>query len=234
MVAESATMLADIEQVGGYPELAARWQQQATTWKTGVQQCWDHDNELYRDTLNGSTFSTHTQVQAVLAHCVQTDEAGELLRRAIANDAVQQPFTLYYRAHLAQAWRQCGHASKVVELLADWFKLLAIGMSTWPENDSPQARSDCHAWGCMPEGEIVQSLFGIEMEQPGWATIRLQPHWNSLTANSRCQLTLPSGSFLFSYDEQDSHRRWRLSTPVKCRLWNGITLPPGDHSGVRP
>ena len=90
--------------------------------------------------------------------------------RAIADDTVQQPFTLYYRAPLAQALRQCGQAGKVVELLDDWFQLLDIGISTWPENDSPQARSDCHAWGCMPESEIVHSLFGIEMEQPGWAS----------------------------------------------------------------
>ena len=73
-------MLADLEQVGGYPELAARWQEQATTWKAGVQQCWDQDKKLYRDTLNGSSFSTHTQVQAVLANCIHADEGAELLR----------------------------------------------------------------------------------------------------------------------------------------------------------
>ena len=233
LVAESATMLADLEQVGGYPELASRWQEQANTWKAGVQQCWDQDKNLYRDTLNGSSFSTHTQVQAVLANCIHADEGAELLQRAIADDTVQQPFTLYYRAHLAQAWRQCGQASKVVKLLDDWFQLLAIGISTWPENDSPQARSDCHAWGCMPESEIVHSLFGIEMEKPGWAAIRLQPHWDSLSANSRCELSLASGYFAFSYDEQDGSHKWRLSTPVKCKLWNGEILPPGDHSGVR-
>ena len=106
----------------------------------------------------------HTQVQAILAGVVEPADAAALLERALAagkGSDVTQPQTLYYRSHLAEAWRRAGRPEQVVELLQDWFDLLDLGITNWPENDSSQARSDCHAWGCMPEVEIVRSLFGL-------------------------------------------------------------------------
>ena len=144
--------------------------------------CWDESRQLYRDTVAGASFSLHTQVQVVLAGVPGADPADVLQRASDGggdSDAVTQPQTLYFRSHLAQAWRRAGRPDAVVPLFQHWFRLLDLGITNWPENDSDQARSDCHAWGCMPEIEMV-AIFGLTPAAAGWQMVRAQPQWSVL------------------------------------------------------
>ena len=110
----------------------------------------------------------------------------------------------------------------------DWFRLLDLGITNWPENDSPDARSDCHAWGCMPEIEVIYSIFGLTATAPGWQSIRFQPHWPSLKTGASCRINVPSGDIHLTItaenkdnnnsnkngDKNGNHINWQLSTPV--------------------
>jgi hypothetical protein len=231
-------MLADLEEAAGWPELAPRWRQQAQTWRDGVLKCWDADHGLLRDTVDGDSFSVHAQVQAVLAGCWPAEQAQTILRRATQPDQqdgaiiITQPHTLFYRSHLAAAWRSCGDQEPVAALFDDWFRLLDLGISTWPENDSPQARSDCHAWGCMPEIELVHSIFGFIPTAPGWTSLQWQPHWPTLASGGSCRLTIPSGEISLVVKAIPTGNTWKLTTPVPTSLADGTLLPPGRHSGA--
>lgn len=191
MATEACAMLATLEPVAGYPELAPRWSKAADSLRKGLEHCWDAGRGLLRDHPEGG-FSVHAQVQAALAGFRDVGTCGEILVRAFADPDCVQPATLYYRAHLAEALRRAGRADLVIRLFAAWFRMLEEGASTWPETDSPDARSDCHGWGCMVETEIVHSLFGLTPAEPGWQRIRFQPP-SAIPFAGRLRLLLPVG-----------------------------------------
>jgi hypothetical protein len=191
MAAEACDMLAILEPVVGYPELAPRWSAAADSLKQGLLHCWDGKRGLLRDHPRGG-FSLHAQVQAVLSGYWQQPVAGEVLERALNDADCRQPATLYYRAHLAEALRRAGREDLVLKLFDAWFGMLEAGVTTWPETDAPNTRSDCHGWGCMVETEIVLSLFGITPAEPGWRSIRFSPH-SGLPVEGELTLRLPVG-----------------------------------------
>ena len=241
LVAETMTMLATLEEAGGYAELAPRWRQQAEVWREAVVESFDAERQLFPDTVSKHqterSFSLHAQVQAVLAGCSHPGTAAELLQRASNAPDVRQPNTLYYRSHLAAAWRVAGRPDAVVDMFAVWFDLLELGMTTWPENDRPQSRSDCHAWGCMPEIELIHSVFGLTPLAPGWQRIRCQPHWSALLPQASCHIRLPSGTCSLTIDQKlidgVDHIHWQLETPVACEWISGEELAPGIHQGSK-
>jgi hypothetical protein len=184
-------MLATLEPVAGYPELAPRWSMAADSLKQGLVHCRDEERGLLRDHPQGE-FSLHAQVQAVLAGYWEGAAAGEVLERAMNDADCRPPATLYYRAHLAEALRRAGRGDLVLTLFDAWFGMLEAGVTTWPETDAANARSDCHGWGCMVETEIVHSLFGITPAAPGWRRIRFNPH-AGVQIEGELSLLLPVG-----------------------------------------
>lgn len=221
MLAEACAMLAALEPVAGYPELAPRWSKAAQCLRNALEHCWDAGRGLLRDHPEGG-FSVHAQVQAALAGFRDDATSGAIMERALADPDCRQPASLYYRAHLAEALRRVGRADLVLTLFDAWFRMLEAGATTWPETDDPNSRSDCHGWGCMVETEIVHSLFGLKPAEPGWRRIRFAPY-TAMPVDCRLKILLPCGEVEVWRSAQDGD--WRIQAPV------GITASFQNISG---
>jgi hypothetical protein len=94
----------------------------------------------------------HTQVQAVLAGAVGKAEGRRLLLAALADSALTQPGSFYYRYHVLMALLAVDAGDRFFDLLLpSWQRCLrGTGLSTWPETDNNTPRSDCHAWSVTP------------------------------------------------------------------------------------
>ena len=110
LAAESAQQLAVLEEAAGWSELAPRWQQQASIWRQATLLCWDPERGLLRDTLHGQS----SIAQATLAGCWEAEQA-RIFSRPPATPTMWCS-TLYYRAHVAEAWRSSGATDRVVAL----------------------------------------------------------------------------------------------------------------------
>ena len=56
----------------------------------------------------------------------------------------------YFRHYLHSAVNQVGEGDRYLDLLGEWDKMLARGLTTWAEKPEP-TRSDCHAVEREPE-----------------------------------------------------------------------------------
>jgi len=209
MVSEACGWMADLEEVCGWPEVSARWRKKQILLRDALALCVDDETGFIRDTPDGS-LSVHAQVQAALAGFGSKQEAGDRILRVLQTDGVRQVETLYYRAHLMEALRGSGCQAQAVELLDVWFEFLKQGVTTWPENDRSMARSDCHGWGCVPEVELVHSLFGLEPLEPGWTRISFRPCLSDGIAAS-LRIHLPVGEVRISRSQDGD---WEISSPV--------------------
>ncbi len=209
MVSEACGWMAELEELCGWPECSPRWREKQTQLRDALSLCEDAETGLVRDTPQGG-ISVHAQVQAALAGFGSAQEAGDRIVRAMTSEEAIQVQTLYYRAHLMEALRSTGRQAESVEVLDVWFAFLTKGVTTWPENDREMARSDCHGWGCVPEVELVHSLFGLYPLEPGWKKIGFHPAVAEGVEVS-LRMELPVGELQISRDREG---QWNIHSPV--------------------
>lgn len=151
-LAEACRDLAVLEPPCGMPELAARWDREATALgRATVKHCRRKDRFI-GDTTSRTSASVHAQVHAILAGAVSRTEGKRLLLAALADPAVTQPGTFFYRYHVLRALIAVGSGNRFHDLLLPaWRRCLhGTGLTTWPETDNDAPRSDCHAWSVTP------------------------------------------------------------------------------------
>ncbi len=148
MVSEAARQMAGLEQACGKPAWAETWANLSESCCDSVlAACSDPDRGLIHDTPDSSGFSVHAQVQATLAGVLHGDAARDAIHLALADPDAVQPGTLYYRYWLGNALLRCGDRDGAASQLDHWLSLLdATGLTTWPESEKPNPRSDCHGW----------------------------------------------------------------------------------------
>lgn len=228
LCAETCGMLAELEEVCGYPELAPRWRNEKQIFLDGINNCWDENKGLLADTSNKKTFSIHTQIQAILAGYWTKEKAGEILISALNRYDITQSNTLYYRAFIFEAMRKCNRLNQTLDLLNHWFNLLKVGgITTWPESDN-NPRSDCHGWGSTPEVEIIHNLCGLTTRTPGWRSINLNPFMGNLQKLA-VSLTLPSGQLDLSLENKEKFILAKITSPVEIYLSNNTNYKQGTH-----
>lgn len=231
MLAETCDAMGQLEQFAGRARLVPEWQAEADSLRLAIRCLPKGENGLLPDTAGQSSYSVHTQVQAVLAGVWEPHEGLTQLRRALDKDGIAQPGTLYYRFYLAEAFRRCGDRSGVWELLPQWFRLLEnTGLTTWPESDR-MTRSDCHGWGVMPEIELVHTILGISPDPTfsGWQRALFNPALGDLEAISGT-VPHPNGLFQCALRRTKKGISANLQSPVDVSIVpTGQTLPPGHH-----
>ena len=77
---------------------------------------------------------------------------------------------------------KAGLGDRYLERLGTWTGMLAEGLTTWAETDSPDTRSDCHAWGASPNIEFFRTVLGVDSAGPGFRQVRIRPHLGPLLA----------------------------------------------------
>ncbi|MFL5606477.1 MAG: alpha-L-rhamnosidase C-terminal domain-containing protein, partial [Gemmatimonadaceae bacterium] len=134
---------------------------------------WDTSRRLFRDSPESAAYSQHTNVLALLTNAVAAPERRALLERVLSDTSLTLA-TYYFRFYLFEALRVAGLADRYVELLAPWRRMLALGLTSTPENPEP-TRSDTHAWAAHPNYGLLATVLGVRPASSGFRTVRIAP-----------------------------------------------------------
>ena len=118
-------------------------------------------------------YSQHTNVLAILADAVPAAERRALMERVLADTTLAQA-TYYFGFYVFEALRESGLADRYVERLAPWRQMLALGLTSTPENPEP-TRSDTHAWAAHPNYGLLATVLGVRPASAGFRTVRIAP-----------------------------------------------------------
>jgi hypothetical protein len=177
---------------------------------------WDPARRLFRDRPDrpdSVSFSQQTNALAVLAGAVPAAEQRALME-TVLRDSTLTRATYYFDWYLFEALREAGLAERYLEQLAPWRGMLALGLTSTPENPEP-TRSDSHAWAAHPLYGLLATVLGVRPASPGSHTVLIAPALGPLqraegrvphpagdidvslerrgTSGLRAQVTLPAG-----------------------------------------
>jgi hypothetical protein len=203
---------AELEQALGLAELGARRREQAARLRESVRlKYWDARRGLFADTGRRDAFSQHTNALAVLAGVVRGGQARRLIEAALEQPDLARA-TIYFRYYLHRAMAEAGLGDQYLEMLGPWRQMLAQGLTTWAERDSPATRSDCHAWGASPNIELFRIVLGIDSAAPGFRRVLIRPHLGSLRRASGA-IPHPQGEVSVALEQEDDRLRAEIGLP---------------------
>lgn len=183
--------------------------------KAVYDHCYDARRGLFADTPEKVHFSQHANVLAILTDAIPQAEQAALMERILANTSLTQ-CSLYFRFYLMNALKKAGMADDYLNHLGAWKDMLAEGLTTFPEKaDDP--RSDCHAWSSSPMIEFLATVCGIGPGEPGFKTVKIQPHLGTLEA-ARGVVPHPLGDILVNLK-----RRGNKGITAEITLPQGLT-----------
>jgi alpha-L-rhamnosidase len=201
--------------------------------KSTYKLCWDDKRGLLADTPDKTIFSQHANILAVLVDLVPPNEQKKLMEK-VASDSPRfvrprldaesrrageagkdlTQCTFYFRYYLVRAIKKVGLGDRYIEMLRPWRNMLKMGLTTFAENPEP-TRSDCHAWSASPNYDLLATVCGIEPAEPGFKSVRIEPHLGPLTWVEG-KMPHPLGQISV-----------RLERVGKTGIKGSITLPPG-------
>jgi hypothetical protein len=203
----------------------------ASRASAAVASLWDPEKQLFADTPSRRTWGHPVNIFALLHGDLPAERREALTRRVV--DIARHPTgraasggpggawpldeipsaSLYFRFYLARAVEASGAGDDYVSLLEPWRRLLAFGLTTWPEHPEP-SRSDCHAWSAHPTLDLLRVVAGIRPVAPGFRHVHVAPGLGSLTTLTAVHPS-PLGDVHVQYVRQGD------------RLHATIQLPPG-------
>ena len=78
----------------------------------------------------------------------------------VLSDTTLAQATYYFGFYVFEALRESGLSDRYVERLAPWRQMLALGLTSTPENPEP-TRSDTHAWAAHPNYGLLATVLGV-------------------------------------------------------------------------
>ena len=206
---------AELEENLGSKWQASEYRRSANRLRATVKdRYWDSSRQLFADTPLKNEFSQQANSLAVLARVVEGESARALVNRILADSSITQ-CTYYFRHYLHTAVNLVGEGDRYLELLGEWDKMLARGLTTWAETPEP-TRSDCHAWSSSPNYELFRTVLGIDSAAPGFKRVVIRPFLGKLTRVSG-SIPHPDGEVSVKL----VHSEAKLEAEVK--LPNGVT-----------
>ena len=213
---------AKLAQVMDEPQRAERYLERADKLRTAMnEKLYDTQRCLYFDGLDGEAptnhwtpenvsgrhFSKHVNILCALYGVCGQEAARDLVERVLFDDTLldMQPYFMHFAL---QAVYKVGLFPKYgMQMLERWKPLVAAcdkGLQEgWFKPESGYAFDYSHAWGGTPAYQLPHKLLGLEMVEPGWKAIRLNPN-------------------LYGLDSADIS----VPTPygmLRCRMQNGET-----------
>lgn len=158
--------------------------------------CWDEDKGLLKDSYNGSDYSQHANLLAVLTGLIPEEDSRKFIEK-IAFDQDLIKTTIYYRFYLFEALRKAGMEHLYFDLLGIWKDMLEKGLTTFAERHDP-TRSDCHAWSASPNYHFLSIICGIQSSVPGFNEVIIKPTPGNLEWID-ASVAHPEGLIQFSY-----------------------------------
>jgi hypothetical protein len=222
---------ADLERAVGDATLAARYSTAAETLRGTVRQTdWDAGKQMFADQPEHRTYSQQVNALAVLARVLPGKQAHDGLLRALSDPSLEHS-SIYFLAYNNEALAKVGEGGTYLDRLAPWLHMLQQGLTTWSEIDTPETRSDCHAWGASPNIELFRTVAGITPAKPGYAAVRISPNLGQLKG-LRVVVPHPKGRIEMELDTSTRSADIRLPEGVPGEfMWNGRSRPlhPGEN-----
>ena len=144
---------------------------------------WDGMRGLFRDRIevpagSTATFSQQANVLGVLVGAVPITQQRAVMRRVLDDSTLTQA-TYYFAWYVREALRESGLGEEYVDRLTPWRRMLALGLTSTPENPEP-TRSDTHAWSAHPLHGLLATVLGVRPASAGFRTVRIAPHLGPL------------------------------------------------------
>lgn len=243
---------ADLEIALGDKQQGEKYRDAAARIARGVyEKCWNQSYGLLADTPAQQHYSQHANILGiwldVIPAAAQADVLTKILSASsdIATISQQVPpmtlATYYFRFYLARAVEHAGQGEVYLQLLEPWRKMLSLGLTTWAESPEP-TRSDSHAWSAHPSYDFLTIVAGIHPDQPGFRTIRIEPHLGKLQ-NVSASMPTPKGVVRVEYRKSGDEVHATLTLPSETSgqlVWQGksvllhegtqrLTLPLSAH-----
>jgi hypothetical protein len=218
---------AAMEEDVGTPAMGAAYRARAEAVVRATRaQAWDPARGLFRDRPDSASFSQQTNVLAILADAVPAAEQQAVMQRVLSDTTLTQA-TYYFSWYLFEALRKAGLAEQYVERLAPWRGMLALGLTSAPENPEP-TRSDTHAWSAHPNYGLLATVLGVRPSSPGFRTVLVAPALGPLR-RAEGRVPHPAGDIDVSLERVGaSGLRARVTLPPGVTgtfEWNGRRVP---------
>ena len=189
----------ELEAALGFKRLSEMAAEQAKQLASTIRATfWDPSRKIFSEDRAHQKLSQHANALAVIATVSGGEEARDLMTRVEADKSLAK-CSVYFRYYLDRAMVHAGLGDRYLERLGTWEFMLAEGLSTWAEQDSPYTRSDCHAWGASPNIEFFRNVLGIDSAGPGFNRVVIEPHLGKLTRASG-SMPHPRGAIAVNYD----------------------------------
>jgi len=136
--------------------------------------------------------------------------------------------TLYFKFYLFRALRKTGMADRYLDELGPWRRMLALGLTTFPETDGVP-RSDCHPWSSTPCFDLLGTVAGISPAEPGFKKVDIAPAFGYLK-RIEAQMPHPAGGLISVSLQKDDNGRisGSVTLPEEVRgvfRWNNKEYP---------
>lgn len=217
---------AELEESLGSKWQASEYRRTANRVRAMVKdRYWDSSRQLFADTPLKKEFSQQTNSLAVLARAVEGESARALVNRILGDPSITQ-CTYYFRHYLHSAVNQVGEGDRYLELLGEWDKMLARGLTTWAETPEP-TRSDCHAWSSSPNYELFRTVLGIDSAAPGFKRVVIRPFLGTVTRVSG-SIPHPDGEVAVKLVHTSGKLEAEVRLPVGVTgefIWHGTRRP---------
>jgi hypothetical protein len=223
---------AALEEDVGVPGMGAAYRARADSVVRATRaRAWDPRRGLFRDRAasdraDSATYSQQTNVLALLAGAVPAAERRALMTRVLRDSTLTQS-TYYFSWYLLEALREAGLADQYVERLAPWRQMLALGLTSTPENPEP-TRSDTHAWAAHPDYGLLATVLGVRPASRGFRTVVVAPALGPLRRASG-RVAHPAGDLDVEIERVGARGiRGRVTLPPGVTgtfEWNGQRVP---------
>lgn len=186
---------------------------------------WDASRKLFADTPEKDKFSQHANSLAILAGLVEGSQVLEIGKLMLSDTSLTQA-SIYFKYYLNIALVKAGLGDDYLNWLDIWRKNTALGLTTWGETSEVEStRSDCHAWGAIPNIEFFRTILGIESSAPYFGKVKIEPHLGSIKKISG-EIPSPSGIISVKYDVSGNSMNAEIVLPEKTTgtfIWKGAT-----------
>lgn len=208
---------AELEDAVGLAGAGDAYRARAASVIQAVRGAWDPARGLFRDSPDTVSFSQQTNVLAILTDAVPIAEQRALMQRVLSDTTLTRA-SYYFGFYVLEALRKAGLAEQYIERLAPWRGMLALGLTSTPENPEP-TRSDTHAWAAHPNYGLLATVLGVRPSRRGFRTVGIAPALGPLQ-RAEGRLPHPSGDIEVRLERRDA-----------TGLGAQVTLPAGV-SGV--
>ena len=220
----------------GITEKAAIYRQQALQLKAGIKKYgWNPGLGLFRDEKDKEIYSQHTNILAILADFVPTDQHEALLERILNYDGFDEYASTFYQFFLFKAMEKLDKGDLILGHLDLWKKFIHKGLSTVGETGfASHDRSDCHAWSAHPAYYFLSNTAGIMPAEIGFNKVLIHPHLGHLN-NLTASMPHPTGKITVTYQRQGENLLAKISLPANLSgtfRYNGkeYQLKSGENS----